>query len=119
MTQKSITTSGKIKAIGVGIYWDSDCAEKVIFINWGTVEPNSTTYRTVYMQNTGNVDSAIYLSTGNWTPLEAEDFITLGWDYTGDLLEPHEVIKVDFILQIANITAIESFSFDITITTTG
>ena len=119
MTRKSIATIGKIKAVGVGIYWDSDRKENVTFIDWGIVEPNSTTHKTVYMQNEGNVDSALYLSTGNWIPLEAETFITLDWDYTGNLLEPEEMIGVDFILQIKNITDIASFSFDITVTTAG
>ena len=117
--ERRITAAGKIKALGVGIYWDSNCTEEVTSINWGTVEPNSTTNETVYMRNEGNVDATLYLSTENWDPPGVETFITLGWNYTDSLLAPDEVIVVDFILEIANITGITSFSFDIIITTSG
>ena len=119
MAQKRVTVTGEVKAVGVGIYWDSNCKEKVTFIDWGIVEPGSITYEMVYVQNEGNVNSAMYLLTENWSPPEAETFITLDWNYTDNLLEPNEIIGVDFILQITNITDIASFSFDIVVTTSG
>ena len=38
---------GTVKAVGVGIYWDSNCTNTVSFIDWGMVEPGSMNNVTV------------------------------------------------------------------------
>ena len=119
IAQRQIINTATIKAIGVDIYWDNECTEEVTNIDWGIVEPNSTTYKMVYMRSKGNVDVILYLSTGNWTPPEVENFVTLDWDYTGDLIAPDEVVAVNFILRVGDVTDIKSFSFSITVTAVG
>ena len=39
MTQ--LGSSGLVKTIGVGVYWDSNCSQAVHSIDWGMVEPGS------------------------------------------------------------------------------
>jgi len=60
------------------------------------------------------------MTYGNWTPSEAQNYITLSWNYTGDTLNPGDVLPIEFTLSVAeNITGIEQFEFYITITASG
>jgi hypothetical protein len=59
------------------------------------------------------------MATGNWTPPEAANYITLSWNYAGQTLNPSEVLTLTFTLQVSQqITGINKFQFDIMITAT-
>jgi len=115
-----ISNTGAVKAIGVGVYWNSDGTNEVTSINWGTLEPGSSTNRTCYIQNEGNSVVTLSMSTSNWDPTNASDYISLSWDYGGQLVTPAELIPVIFTLSISDsVEGITSFSFDITIVGSG
>jgi hypothetical protein len=115
-----ISNAGAVKAIGVGVYWNSDGTNMVTSINWGTLEPGSSTNRTCYIQNEGNSASTLSMNTTNWDPTNASDYISLTWDYGGQLVNPDEIIPVVLTLAISDsVTGITGFSFDITIAVSG
>lgn len=115
-----ISNFAAVKAVGVEVYWDSSATQIVTSINWGIVEPNSTVEKTVFVKNPGNVPVTLNLSTANWNPANASNFITLSWNYTGFLVDPDMVVPVVLTLSVsAEITGIKSFSFDIIISAQG
>ena len=119
-TNKVLSSQGSIKTIGVGVYSDSGCTNKLSSIDWGTLEPGANKNVTTYIRNEGTSTMTLSLSTSNWNPTSASQYITLSWDYGGKSLAVNEVLKVIFTLKIsASTTGITSYSFDITITGTG
>jgi hypothetical protein len=60
------------------------------------------------------------MNATNWNPSNASDYISLSWDYGGQLVNPGELIPVIFTLSISeSVEGITSFSFDITIMGSG
>jgi hypothetical protein len=111
---------GTVKALGVGVYWDSGCSQTVSSIDWGLAEPGVVKNVTVYMRNEGNAPITLSLQTANWNPANAADYISLSWDYNGQTIDLHQVIGVTLSLSISSsITGITSFSFDIIISAVG
>jgi len=116
----SISNNGIVKTVGVGLYWDATCTNGVSSINWGAIEPSSTKNVTVYIRNEGSTPATLSMSTSNWSPSSAASYISLGWDYSGQVLSPSQIIQVKLTLTISSgISDISSFSFDITISATG
>jgi len=115
-TSRTVSNAGKIKTVGVGIYSDSSYNNILSSINWGTLEPGSDKTTTGYIRNSGNAPSILTLQTSNWNPPGAETYISLTWDYDGQVLNINEGIAVTFTLSISpTIEEITSFNFDITI----
>jgi len=102
--------------MGVGVYWDSGCSNSVTSVNWGTVEPGSTNHVTVYIRNEGNAAETLSSTAENWNPSTASMYMSLTWDYGGQVIDVGEVVQVTLSLSVsASITGITSFSFDIVI----
>jgi len=107
---------GTVKATGVGVYWDSDCKNSVTSVNWGTVEPGSTNDVKVYIRNEGNAAETLSSTAENWNPSTASMYMSLSWDYGGQVIGVGGVVPVTLSLSVsASITGITSFSFDIVI----
>jgi len=113
---RTIPTLGKIRAYGVGVYWDSSCSQNVMTLDWGVAEPGLTQDRTFYLRNEGNAPTILYLDTENWSPQAASNYMTLTWNYNGEAINPNQVIQVTLTLSISsNIEGITNFAFDIII----
>ena len=103
--------------IEIDVYSDSDCTKSVSNVDWGEIAAGSTINRIVYVENNGDYEVTLGLSTENWNPFEAMVDITLDWNYDGTYLEVGEVRQVIFSLSVASgIGSISSFSFDIVVT---
>ena len=116
VTTNTIINVSGVETEGVGVYWDSNCAKKVLLIDWGNLTPGSEKSVVVYIRN--EVEERIYLimSTTNWNPLKASDYITLGWDYTGQRMNRGETLQIVLTLSVSHhIKEISSFSLDIII----
>jgi len=119
-TTKTVGNQGAVKALGVGVYSDSNCSSAVSAINWGAVEPGTSKNSTVYVKNQGNAPVTLSMSTANWNPANASNYLTLSWDYGGQAIDPGAAVRVTLTLSMsAAIKGIDSFSFDIIITATG
>jgi hypothetical protein len=119
-TSRTISNSGAVKGIGVGVYWDSACTNRTSSINWGLLEPGSNKTMTVYIRNEGNSAATLSKATQNWNPTTASNYLTLNWNYASQALSVNQVLQTKLILVVASaISGITSFNFDITITAMG
>ena len=119
-TNRTISSAGSIKGIGVGIYWNSACTNRTSSINWGLTDPGSNKTVTVFVRNEGNTAATLSKATGNWNPSTASSYLSLNWDYTGQTLSVNQVLQVKLTLTVSKtISGITSFGFDITIIATG
>lgn len=110
---RTVSNVGAIKTIGVGIYSDQACTNRVSSIDWGAMEPGSNKTLTCYTRNEGNSAAILSLTTSNWTPTTASAYITLTWNSDGKAINPGSVVETKFTLSVSSaIKAITSFSFD-------
>jgi hypothetical protein len=115
----TINTTGSVKGVGVGVYWDADCTNSVDSIDWGFLEPGDTDDVTIYIKNEGNIPVVLSMTTENWVPASASDYITLTWNLEGDVLPSDSVAQAVLTLSVSSeISEVTSFSFDIVITGT-
>ena len=111
---------GTVKAIGVGVYWDSGCSQAVSSIDWGLTDPGSVKNVTVYVRKEGNAPATFFLEADNWSPVNASSYMTLSWSYNGETVDPEHVVEVTLSLYISpDIEEISSFGFDIIISAFG
>ena len=119
-SHKNTAYANSVRGIGVGIYWDQECTNRTLSLNWGPIEPGSNSTVMVYVRNEAESAVSLWLATSNWTPLVALSYMTLIWTYPGRILSADEVIPMKLILDVSpTIIGISDFSFDIVITTTG
>lgn len=113
----TLPNMGTVKAMGVGVYWDSSCNNHVSYIDWGAVEPGATKDVTVYIKNEGNAPEILSLATENWNPSIAASYMSVIWDYGGQVVDVGVVFQVTLSLSVSGIIeGITNFSFDIVIT---
>ena len=119
-TSRTLSNAGSVMTIGVGVYEDSGCTDRLSSIDWGTLEPGSTENVACYIRNEGNSVSTLSMTTSNWSPSGASSYMSLTWDYGGESINVDEVIQVTFTLSVdVDIEGITNFSFDITIVGSG
>lgn len=115
-----ISNQGALKTVGVGVYWDAGLTNKVSSIDWGILEPSLNVNKTVYIRNEGNAAATLSMTTSNWSPSNATNYITLSWNYSNQTLNVNEAIQVKLTLAVSStIAGITNFSFDITIAASG
>lgn len=116
MVSRTISNTGNVRAVGVGIYSDSACTVPLSSINWGALDPGATTGATIYVKNEGNVAVRLSMTVSNWSPAGASSYLTLSWNREGTTLNAGSSIQAVLTLSISSsISGITNFSFDITI----
>jgi hypothetical protein len=119
-TSISVSNTGTISTVGVGVYWDSGYTNKTSAINWGTLQPGVQRSFTVYIRNEGNVAITLSKSTTNWSPSATSNYLNLAWNYNGQTINPGASVQVALTLTVsASITGVTNFNFDITIMGSG
>lgn len=117
MSTWRISSSGRIKAIGVGVYTNLACTSECHSINWGELKPGDLAGSNVYIKNIRNTNFTLTMNTTAWEPIIAETYLTFDWNYSGVVLEPDQVIAVQMTLYVnPSIGDVDTFSFDINIT---
>ena len=118
--QKDIQGSGSIRGVGLGVYWDLQCENATSSIDFGLLEPGSYKDFTLYLRNEGNTVLTLNMTSKNWNPTEAANYMSLTWNREGQQASPDQVISFVITLSVSsNIQDISSFSLDITISGTG
>lgn len=113
----SISNQGNILSISCVV---QDAAGlSITNINWGTLDPGSTTDKLVYVKNDGSVQISLSIATEAWIPVQASDYLTLSWNYTGQILNPNDQIPAILTLTVSSDVAdITTFEFTTVITAT-
>jgi hypothetical protein len=119
-SSRTIAYANSISGVGVGIYWDHACTNRTLSLDWGLIEPGSSSKTMVYIRNEGNSAVSLWMTTSNWNPSAASGYLTLTWTYTDRILGAGEVIPMELILNVFHtVSGITDFSFDVVITATG
>jgi hypothetical protein len=115
----SISSTGSITAINVGVYSNSACTQELTSIEWGTISPGNSETRIIYLKNTGNAQITLSMASANWNPANANGPITVTWNKGGDTLDVGQVATATLTLSVAeSISGVTNFSFNIIITGT-
>jgi hypothetical protein len=119
-SSRTVAYANSMRGVGVGIYWDQDCTNRTLSLDWGLIEPDSNNNVMVYVRNEGDSAVSLWMETSSWTPSVALGYMTLIWTYSGRILGAGEVIPMELILNVSpTVSEITDFSFDIVITATG
>lgn len=113
----TVNAEGRVVGIRLELYEDVNATTLLTSIDWGFIDPNETKSHTCYVRSKSNVPVYLTLTTENWNPINASDYIVLSWDYDNTTLQPDEIHEVTFSLYVASgISGIDTFSFDIVAT---
>jgi hypothetical protein len=113
----NIAVAEVISTQGVGVYWDAQCKNEVSSVDWGMMEPGSSTSVMVYVRNEANTSTVFSLSAENWNPVNASQYISLTWDYAGAVVDVGAVVQVTVSLWVSDtIEGVTDFTFDIVVT---
>ncbi|MEM2118907.1 MAG: hypothetical protein QW840_02160 [Candidatus Bathyarchaeia archaeon] len=114
---QQIPNAGIVKALGVGVYEDAACSKNVTSINWGVIDPGTTASFLVYIRNEGNTRMKLNMTTLNWNPSKAAQYISLSWNRENYILNSMTTVQANLTLSVAsNIEEVTTFLFDIIIT---
>ena len=117
---RRIPSSATVKAVGVGVYKDVNFTVSVTQIDWGIVEPGESKNFSAYIVNKSNVPITLSMTTENWNPVNASNFIALTWNYDGSEIAVDGYVYVTFVLTVDQaISGIDAFSFTVVIVGSG
>ena len=120
ISTKTITSSGTVVSVNVGIYLDNACQQPVTSLNWGSISPRSSATLVVYVKNTGTTLITLSMMKTNWNPASANGPITVTWNREGATLTANQVAAATLTLSVSpSISGVTTFSFDVIITGTG
>jgi len=109
--------SGRVRAVNVGVYLDSDCTISCTSINWGNINLGNAVTKTIYIKNLGSTTLSLQLSTINWKPRKAMSLITLSWNLDNYQLSAGKTVPATLTLTAApNMGSLRDFSFVVVIT---
>jgi len=118
--QWSMRGTGSIKGVGLAVYWDLQGTNATSSLEFGQLEPGSSKNFDLYLRNEGDLDINLSMTSENWDPANAPDYLTLTWNREGQQVRPDEVIAFVITLSVSeNIQGISSFSLDIIISGTS
>jgi hypothetical protein len=114
--QKSLSCTGAITAINLGVYQDPACTIPILRLDWGSVQPASTNNQTIYIKNTGNTPETLSLTVEDWAPPEVSNYLTLSWNASAFTLQSNTRVAAALFLEVVACTGtLQNFIFTITI----
>ena len=118
--------SGTIIGIGLEVYSDAGLTSQLAAISWGNVTAGDVIAYDMWILITENSPATLAMSLENWQPSEASQYISMGWDYAGNVVNPGQSLKVRLTMTLAD-NALDflilapdgEFAFDIVLTAMG
>lgn len=118
-TSKTLSSTGSIQiqtTAEIGVYSNFQCTNPLTSLSWGTLEPGESQAIVCYIKNEGSSALTLSMYPSAWNPPEAQNYLTLTWNYNGNPISTDASVQVTFTLSVdASIEDITSFSFDINI----
>jgi hypothetical protein len=116
---QTVPLNGAINAVNLGVYSDSECTQAATALNVGSLSPGGTATQTVYIKNTGNIPETLTMTANNWSPTNANTYLTLTWNRQNTVLTAGQSIQATLTLTVAaNTGSLTTFSCDVTLTGT-
>jgi hypothetical protein len=117
---QTIPNTGSIKAINVKVYENSACTVPLSSLTWGTLDPGSSTIKTMYVKNEGSSPMNLSMTTTAWNPSNALNYIAVTWNQNGTIVNAGLNVQANVTLTVSpSISGIPSFAFTMVITGTG
>jgi hypothetical protein len=111
-----VPTNGRVRTVGVNVFWYSNCTGAVTNIDWSLLEPGGSKNVTVYIQNNGTAPISLNMTTENWTPGSASSKMALSWNVENHVVAPDSFVQAVLSLSVSpDISGIDEFTFDIVI----
>lgn len=112
--------TGSVKGVELGVYWDSECTDATSSLDFGLLAPGSSRNFSLYLRNKGDLDLNLSMTSENWDPANAANYITLTWNREGQQISPDGVIGCVVTLSVLeDVEGISSFGLDIIISGIG
>jgi hypothetical protein len=116
---RTVQSYGAVKAVNVGVYWNSGCTNVTSSVDWGLLSPGTSKNVTLYVRNEGNTVVGLSVACQSWSPAVASAYIGLAWNREGQTVSVGSVLMANLSLSVSSsVAGITSFSFDIVITGT-
>jgi hypothetical protein len=106
--------------VGVGksidVFWDANCRNAIGSIDWGTLLPGDKKNVTVYVRNEGESGTILALNVSDWVPVQAPNYLNVGWNYSGTTVQPGQTVPILLTLEVnSGISGIANFGVNITV----
>ena len=119
-SRQTTQNTGVIASVNLGVYRNSSCTQNLTSIDWGIIYPGSSNIYHAYIRNQGTANMTLSKTEANWNPTNAQNYMTISWNYTGQVIKPNDKIHVAFNLAVSSsISSVSTFRFNINITSTG
>jgi hypothetical protein len=116
---RTVQSYGSVKAVNVGVYWNSGCTNVTSSVDWGLLSPGTSKNVTLYVRNEGNTVVGLSLACQSWSPAGASGYISLAWSQEGKTVSVGSMVTASVMLSVSSsVSGITSFSFNIVITGT-
>jgi hypothetical protein len=113
---KTVQSYGAVKAVNVGVYWDSGCTNVTSSVSWGLLSPGTSQNVTLYVRNEGNTVVRLSMTSQSWSPANASSYMSLAWNREGASVSASSVVTANLSLSVSSsIAGITNFSFNILI----
>lgn len=110
-SQGKIGSSGRIVVIGLKVTAVGSSAD-LASIEWGDLTAGSTAARQISVINNGTIPTTLSMSTGDWIPLIAQQYISITWNYaSGTILQPGASQTVTITINVNQyVTGVNTFT---------
>jgi hypothetical protein len=116
---QTIPLAGTVTAVNLGVYSDSACTQPLTSLSSVSVSPGGTSTQTIYIKNIGNVPETLTMTTSNWNPTNANNYLTLTWNRQNTILNADDTTQATLTLTASSNTgSLTSFGCDVTFTGT-
>ncbi len=118
--QYPISSHGSIRSVGCQIYGNAEQTTIISAIDWGSISPGDYSNVTIWVKNNGTAPITLALSSSNYSPIAAQQYLTLTWNYSNQTINANTVLPIELKLAASPQTkGFTDFSLDITITASG
>jgi hypothetical protein len=106
-----IGSSGRIIAIGVKVTAVGS-NQDLTSIDWGDLTAGATSTRQFCVINNGTVPTTLSMSSGDWIPLIAQQYLTITWNYASStVLQPDASQTVTISINVNQyVTSVNTFT---------
>ena len=103
--------SSRVTGNNLEIYTDSKGTINCTNINWGIMNANSFTAKTIYVRNPNTYKLTLVITVSNWNPEEAKSILNVTSDKNNYALPPGKIVPVTLTLTVgANTAALRDFA---------
>ena len=108
------------ETLTIEAYSNYACTIYATSISWGTLQPDQSITKTIYLKNHGNVTARLTCAFTDWNPSDASDYIHMSWNREGTTINPGAVLAAEIRLNVDSIVSgVADFSVKILINSTA